>query len=212
MSELWIASLVVLWLLTLFLAFLLAGALRQIGLLQIRLGSDPGALITRTGLDRGTSAPDFDLIDVRTDEQVRLSKLARRPRVLAFISTNCSSCIELIPHLNEVIATRRSEFEFLAICRGSMASCLALSQDSGLQARMLHDPGGLTETAYSVSLTPFVFVLDADNRVAIRGVANSWVQLDSLLDQEGSLEPATVDSSDHEPEHEHEGAVGAGRR
>lgn len=42
MNELWVASLVALWVLTLFLAFLLAGALRQIGIIQIRLGADPG--------------------------------------------------------------------------------------------------------------------------------------------------------------------------
>ena len=54
MSGVWLASYVVLWLVVLVLAFLLAGALRQLGLLQLRLGDDPGALITDTGLKRGT--------------------------------------------------------------------------------------------------------------------------------------------------------------
>ena len=38
MSGVWLASFVVLWLIVLVLAFLLAGALRQLGLLQLRLG------------------------------------------------------------------------------------------------------------------------------------------------------------------------------
>lgn len=40
-----------LWIVVLVMAFLLLGSLRQIGLLQLRLGDDPGALITRSGLD-----------------------------------------------------------------------------------------------------------------------------------------------------------------
>src|SRR5438477_338320 len=59
MSGVWLASYVVLWVVVLLLAFLLAGALRQLGLLQLRLGDDPGALITDTGLQRGAEAPDF---------------------------------------------------------------------------------------------------------------------------------------------------------
>lgn len=204
MSEFWVASLLALWLLTLFLTFLLAGALRQIGLLQIRLGSDPGALITRSGLDRGVAAPDFQLVDVRTLEEIRLSSLPKRPRVLAFLSTNCSSCIDLIPHLNEVLATRGQEFDFLVLCRGSLGACQAVDLETGLRARMLHDAKGATQSAFEVSLTPFVFVLDADNRVLIRGVANNWVQLDALLDQEGSLEPGLDPGLEVGLDHDHD--------
>ena len=50
MSGVWLASYIVLWLVVLVLAFLLAGSLRQLGLMQLRLGDDPGALITDTGL------------------------------------------------------------------------------------------------------------------------------------------------------------------
>ena len=62
MSGVWLASYVVLWLLVLVLAFLLAGALRQLGLLQLRLGDDPGALITDTGLERGPTRSDFTAV------------------------------------------------------------------------------------------------------------------------------------------------------
>lgn len=196
MNELWVASLVALWVLTLFLAFLLAGALRQIGIIQIRLGADPGALITRSGLDRGSIAPDFALVDVRTQQRVVLSSLPRRATVLVFMSTSCSACVTLVPHLNEVLGTRGDEFEFVAICRGSMDACRALLTNTGLRAPLLHDAGGTTEAAYGVTLTPFTFVLDADHRVLVRGIANSWAQLESLLDQEGSLEPSPMGGSD----------------
>lgn len=49
MSELWIASMISLWVLLAFAIVLLAGALRQLGIIQLRLGEEPGALITTTG-------------------------------------------------------------------------------------------------------------------------------------------------------------------
>lgn len=48
-NELWAASLVVLWIVVLILVFFVAGALRLIGLIQLRLGTEPGALITDSG-------------------------------------------------------------------------------------------------------------------------------------------------------------------
>ena len=68
------------------LAFLLAGALRQLGLLQLRLGDDPGALITDTGLERGVRAPDFDAVDSETRDLVKLSGLEAKPRMIVFAS------------------------------------------------------------------------------------------------------------------------------
>ena len=97
MSGVWLASYVVLWLVVLALAFLLAGALRQLGLLQLRLGDDPGALITDTGLERGTLAPDFTAVDAESEELVTLSELSPVPRMIVFASPGCLSCRELIP-------------------------------------------------------------------------------------------------------------------
>lgn len=57
--ELLVASVVILWVAVAIVGFLLAGTLRQVGLIQLRLGADPGALITQGGLDRGTLAPKF---------------------------------------------------------------------------------------------------------------------------------------------------------
>ena len=75
MSGVWLASYLVLWLVVLILAFLLAGSLRQLGLIQLRLGDDPGALITDTGLERGVQAPEFVAAHSETEEPVSLYEL-----------------------------------------------------------------------------------------------------------------------------------------
>ena len=188
MSGVWLASYLVLWLVVLVLAFLLAGSLRQLGLMQLRLGDDPGALITDTGLERGAQAPDFIAADSETEEPVRLSQLPAAPRLLVFASPGCLSCRELIPGLNEVRKTREGEFDFLVVCRGDIESCRAFGRMNRLEAPMVVDTNGQIEKDYMVTLTPFAYLLDHEGRVVIRGVANDWRQLESLLDQEGTLQ------------------------
>ncbi|HEY3050367.1 MAG TPA: redoxin domain-containing protein [Gaiellaceae bacterium] len=188
MSGVWLASYIVLWLVVLVLAFLLAGSLRQLGLIQLRLGDDPGALITDTGLERGVQAPDFIAADSETGEPVTLTELPAAPRLLVFASPGCLSCRELIPGLNEVRKTRRGEFDFLVICRGDVESCRSFGRMNRLEAPMVIDTNGQIEKDYMVTLTPFAYVLDHEGRVVIRGVANDWRQLESLLDQEGTLQ------------------------
>ena len=187
MSGVWLASYIVLWVVVLLLAFLLAGALRQLGLMQLRLGDDPGALITDTGLERGTQAPDFAGLDSESGEVVTLSELPAVPRMLVFASPGCLSCRELIPGLNEVRKTR-GEFDFLVVCRGDLESCRAFGRMNRLEAPMVVDTTGQIERDYLVSLTHFAYVIDHEGRVVIRGIANDWRQLESLLEQEGTLQ------------------------
>jgi methylamine dehydrogenase accessory protein MauD len=187
-SGVWTASLVVLWVFFVLLAFLVVGALRQLGLIALRLGDDPGALITDEGLDRGTAAPEFQAIDSETGDRVHSASLAARPRLLVFLSPGCLSCRELAPGLNEVADTRSGEFDFLALCRGDLESCRAFARMNRLRTRMLVDPTGAVEAAFEISVTPFAYLLDHEGRVVIRGVANDWRHLESLLEQEGTLQ------------------------
>ena len=187
MSGVWLASYVVLWVVVLLLAFLLAGALRQLGLLQLRLGDDPGALITDTGLERGAEAPDFTALGAESGELVSLSDLPAVPRMLVFASPGCLSCRELIPGLNEVRKTR-GDFDFLVVCRGDLESCQAFGRMNGLEAPMVVDTTGQIEKDYLVTLTPFAYLIDHAGHVVIRGIANDWRQLESLLEQEGTLQ------------------------
>jgi len=187
-SGVWLASYIVLWVVVLLLAFLLAGALRQLGLLQLRLGDDPGALITDTGLERGAQVPDFTGLDAESGQLVSLSDLPAVPRMVVFASPGCLSCRELIPGLNEVRKTRGGEFDFLVVCRGDLESCQAFGRMNRLEAPMVVDTTGQIEKDYLVTLTPFAYLIDHEGRVVIRGVANDWRQLESLLEQEGTLQ------------------------
>ena len=63
-----------------------------------------------------------------------------------------------------------------------------------LEAPMVVDTNGQIEKDYLVTLTPFAYLLDHERNVVIRGIANDWRQLESLLEQEGTLQTTqTVD-------------------
>jgi hypothetical protein len=43
---------------------------------------------------------------------------------------------------------------------------------------------------YQVTLAPFAYLLDHERNVVIRGIANDWRQLESLIEQESTLQTA----------------------
>lgn len=204
MNEVWVASTVALWVIVLIMAFLLAGALRELGILHMRFGTDAGALITEAGLERGTAAPPFSARDLETGEIVQVGSPSRQ-RMIMFLTPSCVACTQVIPHLNEVMETHGDEFDFLVVCSGDDKACLNLARKNRLKTPILSDPDSSISSAYQVRYTPFGYVLDPTGRVLMRGVATDWRQLESLLKQEGTLEdgvewqtfePAEEDHSD----------------
>lgn len=186
MSDIWTASLIVLWIVVLVLAFFLVGSLRLIGLIQLRLGTDPGALITESGLERGDLAPDFLAPNALTGDLLNLSDLPPGPKFVGFLSPSCFSCEEFARQLTEVAATRSRDFTFVAVCRGDRESCASFVRRMKLQIPVVVDETGLIEQSYNVTLTPFGYVLNDESRVLIRGVATTWTQLEALLSQQGT--------------------------
>jgi hypothetical protein len=53
---------------------------------------------------------------------------------------------------------------------------------------MVVDDSGRVASAYQANATPFSYFLDYEGRVLMRGIANDWRGLESILEQEGTLE------------------------
>jgi len=92
----WLISYIVLWLIVLTLSVLVLLLYRQLGIMY--LGSAEG--VSRDGLEKGTTAPDFNLTDQYGNAQ-RLSAYRGRPVVLLFGSPHCSPCRTLMPQLHD---------------------------------------------------------------------------------------------------------------
>lgn len=89
MSGLWLISYVALWVLVILQTIIVLGLVRQLGILQIRLGPEYNLLATREGLELGFPAPDFHATDVTHRREISLTDLKGRPAVFVFISPSC---------------------------------------------------------------------------------------------------------------------------
>ncbi|MGH2410843.1 MAG: peroxiredoxin family protein [Chloroflexota bacterium] len=188
MSPLWMASYLVLWVIVAGLAIIMIGLLRQIGLFAQRLGPDPGALITQEGLNRGTEAPDFEITDIHTQRTSRLSAFRGHRVLLVFLAPDCSSCRTLAPHLEEVAREQAGNVATLVVCHGDGATCAEFARQEGLRQSVLADPGNEVAERYEVPASPFAFLLDSSGTILIRGVVNSWTQLEALIMEEGTFQ------------------------
>ncbi len=188
MSELWVASYLLLWIVVAAMAFVMVGVLRQLGLIQLRLGPASGALITPEGLERGLEAPNFEAVELSTKRLIRLSDFQGRRVLLVFVSQTCSPCRDLMPHLNEVASGYRDKVEVLAVCHGSESACAEFGRLYLLKPILLADPTNKIAAQYGTTITPFAFLVNEDGIILIRGVVNSLPQLEALLKEEGTFQ------------------------
>ncbi len=203
MNELWLASYLLLWVVVAGLSFIVMGLLRQLGLIQLRLGPDPGVLITQEGLERETLAPEFAALDVVNKQQVRLSDLKSQRVLAVFLTPTCIACRQLMPHLKEIARDSRRNVSVLTICHGSEVTCGEFAKVYRLDFPLLLDATNSIAEAYEVRMTPFGFLIGADGVIRLRGIVNSWPQLEALIEEEGtvsskpwpSLSPAAMPST-----------------
>jgi methylamine dehydrogenase accessory protein MauD len=188
MNEIWVVSYFVLWILAALLVFVVLGLLRQLGTIQIRLGPEPGALITEDGLKRGAEAPNFQRPDALTGRMINLKDLVGRQVLLLFLSPTCESCRTLVPDLNRLMTSRRDELAVLAVCPAGETACGQFARRFDVRVPFVADPDNGISTDYDVQRTPFAFLISSHGRVLIRGVVNSWPQIEALVKQEGTLQ------------------------
>src|SRR5579872_844581 len=139
MPTLWAAAFVVLWVIVAALAFMVVGLLRQLGLIHLRLGVDPGVLLTDEGLERGTPAPDFAANEATSGKILSLKDFRGRRLALIFLTTGCLACRELIPHLNKVARDEVGRVEFLTVCFGTASGCREFSTRFRVGPKVLID-------------------------------------------------------------------------
>lgn len=188
MNSLWTVSYIVLWVIVAGLVVLMMGLLRQLGLIQLRLGIEPGVLITNEGLERGTKAPDFEAVDVATKRPLQLSQFRGKRLVLVFLTPSCLACRDLVPHLNQVAHDYQGKIEMLAVCYGAGSTCAEFAGRFKLRITCLADQTNTVAGLYRISATLFAFLIDESGTIRIRGVVNSWPQLEALLSEEGTVQ------------------------
>jgi len=175
-----LASYVLLWLVVLFLAFLLLGALRVVGLLRwrlVQLESTTPSRVGRNGLKPGKKAPDFTLPAV-DGKEVALHDFAGRKVLLVFTQSGCGPCHELMP---ELIALNGGEVQVVVVNKGEVEATRAWATEAGARFPVLVQQGQDLSRKYEAFATPFAFLIDEKGVIASKGLIASKQHIGYVL-------------------------------
>lgn len=173
MEGIWLVSYIVLWLIVVVLILLVLLLYRQLGIMY--LGSAEG--VSRDGLDRGKTAPDFSLTDQYGNVQ-KLGNLKGKPAVVLFGSPHCSPCRILLPQLNEW-ARAHPEVGVVWLNAASPEESLKFVSDTGAEIPVApYSPQENLMDKYRVRVTPFMFFLDENGVIRAKGLVNTKAGVD----------------------------------
>lgn len=130
-------------------------------------------------LELGTKAPDFSLVDVRTDHVVSLEEVrGERGTLIMFICNHCP----FVKHVNEEIVRLANDyrglgFDFVGIMSNDVQNYPEdrpeLMKEHALKEQYsfpyLYDETQEVAKAYDAACTPDFFLFDADLRLIYRG-------------------------------------------
>lgn len=188
-DALWVSN-GLLWAVVLVQALVLVELLRQVGILRLRVGDEPGALLVDgEGLGRGSPAPAFSARDLRTGQLVISTELVREKSLLVFLTTRCQACRTLVPAVNEVAKAHRRDLHVLLVCSNpgvESAECAELARAVSPLVSVVFDDRQQITRDYHVERTPSATLI-ADNIVRLHAIPNSREQLESLVDEEISV-------------------------
>ncbi|HEV2756497.1 MAG TPA: hypothetical protein VG318_12070 [Actinomycetota bacterium] len=180
MSDTLTTSHVLLWILVTLEGLVILALLRQVGSLLLRVGS-VNALDSGVGPEPGMPAPWLPPRDQQGPKDPDHLTL------LAFLSTRCGACDDLVPALN-AISSSYENVDVVALVRDDEDDVRRWKAGARLKPGPVTAPAAFEE--YGVDGTPYAFVVDADALVAGRGGVNHIEHLEALL---RSCRPRRVD-------------------
>ncbi|BCX04313.1 MAG: hypothetical protein KatS3mg053_2251 [Candidatus Roseilinea sp.] len=189
MTGVWLISYIALWLLVIALSVIVLGLVRQLGLIQLRLGLDSDFLNTREGLALHTPAPDFSAMDLRQNRPISLQNLRGCTSILIFVSPRCEPCRTLMPDVVAFARDYRRDLNIVLISQSSAEEALEAFGTDDACIALVADPSGALSKQYEVYVTPFAYRLCKDGLVQRRGIVNDLAGLEALLEDASSPEP-----------------------
>lgn len=142
---------------------------------KIALGSDVDFLATAQGLEKGETAPDFELTTL-AGESVKLSDYQGKKVILNFWATWCPPCRAEMPHMQAYYEEQAAEdnVEILAVNltkedRG-LEKINTFKDEYGLSFPIPLDETGEVGALYQAVTIPTSYILDTQGRVQTKFV------------------------------------------
>ncbi|MBU2947100.1 thioredoxin family protein [Zobellia uliginosa] len=130
-------------------------------------------------LPLGTLAPDFNLLDTQTNQQVELSDLkGKKGTVIAFICNHCPFVIHINPQFAKLAKEYQSkEIGFIAISSNDVENypqdaphlMKKIAEEQNYSFPYLYDETQETAKNYDAACTPDFYLFDSDLKLVYRG-------------------------------------------
>ena len=138
-------------------------------------------LPTETAPRTGAFAPDFELLDVRTNQPLRLSTLRGKPVFINFWGTWCPPCRAEMPEMQKLRNKYGDELQIMGISmapRDDPNGVKGFVEQFKYDWTFVHDPDNNVTLAYQVSAVPSSFFIDKDG--VIRAVHIGGMNFDQM--------------------------------
>lgn len=180
MSGWWLASYIVLWVITATMFVVLLVVLRQLGLMYLRGG---GAPRLEEGPPIGAIIPPFEDIEDGTQAEIRFPDAVVDLNLLLFTSPHCRICEEVLRELGGV--TRDFEARVLVVSEGDVEENGRLRQLVDGGARFVSNAE--RQRSLDVRTHPFGLATDGSGMVLEKGVVNGSRDVLVLLEEAARL-------------------------
>jgi methylamine dehydrogenase accessory protein MauD len=175
-----VVSQIVLWIVVVVLALTVMALARQIGVLHERV-APLGALSTRTAVEVGQPAPQFDVIDLAGRPlHIGGASADGRSQLLLFVSPSCPMCKKLLPVARSFARSERRCVAIVLMGDGDRPSHEALI----VEHRLDDVPFALAPIVginLGIGRLPQAVLIDAEGVIRSKGIVNSREHLESLL-------------------------------
>jgi methylamine dehydrogenase accessory protein MauD len=168
------------------LALLLVGLMREVGLMQLKIGP-PGAMGDAQGAPIGL-AVERQLVATFDDTPVTLPQ-PDTPNLVVFLSPSCGVCHQLIDPV-QIVARHERDLAVTVVCGGDERECTDFLGDMGRRVLVVPDYGSRIKESLGITSSSFAQAFDRDGVAGPSGVVNNLAHLESLLksfDRDGRL-------------------------
>ena len=175
-----VVSQAVLWVVVLALSVTVLALARQVGVLHERV-APLGALTTKTAVEIGSPAPEFDLVDL-AGAKVHLggARGDGRGQLWLFVSPVCPMCKKLLPVARSFARSERATVGIVLVGDGDRPSHEALVAEHGLEGMpLVLSP--IVGISLGIGKLPHAVLVDAAGVIRAKGIVNSREHLESLL-------------------------------
>lgn len=180
MNELWQLVFVLLVLFVLAEAVAILALARAIGLIHVRLGPEPGPLMTSDGLDLEMSAPPLRGHELGLGRWVELGVDKPGRWAVVFVTPTCSLCREVVRAADRVARDRGLTATLVLVAKGPHEQNMIFKKIAP-RPIVFSDVNGELHRDYRVGQVPFALLI-VDGRVRAKGIVNSRDQLELLLE------------------------------